>query len=186
MLRGLVGKVRSGIGRRLRHSGLLGAPARPDNESYWTDHNVNNHQRVTTISESLAYFDGRNDQYPGYIDLMPVRGQDGRVVLDYGCGPGHDLVGFGHYSRPARLIGIDIAQSSLAEAKLRLDLHCIKADLIHITEADERLPLDDVSVDYLHSSGVVHHARDPHHVLREFRRVLKPGGVCRIMVYNYN
>ena len=25
---------------------------------------------------------------------MPVSGRDGDIVLDYGCGPGHDLVGF--------------------------------------------------------------------------------------------
>ena len=31
---------------------------------------------------------------------MPVNQADGLVVLDYGCGPGNDLVGFGHFSNP--------------------------------------------------------------------------------------
>src|SRR5713226_1608855 len=59
-----------------------------NNESYWTGHNITNHQRFPSAQASLEYLDWRNDQYPGYIDLMPVSGQDGQVVLDYGCGPG--------------------------------------------------------------------------------------------------
>ena len=117
--------------------------------------------------------------------MLPVTGQDGKVVLDYGCGPGNDLVGFGHYSRPKRLIGADIAVRSLEEAQLRLNVHAIAADLIKIDENGNRVALDDASVDYVHSSGVVHHARDPQAVLKEFRRVLRPTGSCRIMVYNY-
>ncbi len=156
-----------------------------NNETFWTGWNVTHHQTFATPQQSLDWFDWRNDQYIGYIDLMPVAGQDGKVVLDYGCGPGNDLVGFGHYSKPKRLIGADISQSSLGEAKKRLAVHGIPADLLKITEAGNHLPLDDGSVDYLHSSGVVHHAEDPSVVLREFRRVLSPQGRCRIMVYNY-
>jgi SAM-dependent methyltransferase len=155
------------------------------NESYWTGRNVTHHQTFATPQESLDWFDWRNDQYIGYIELMPVAGQDDKVVLDYGCGPGNDLVGFGHFSRPRRLIGADISPSSLAEAQLRLAVHGIPANLIKIDENGNRLALEDGSVDYLHSSGVVHHARDPQAVLKEFRRVLKPTGRCRIMVYHY-
>ena len=63
-------------------------PENEDNEAYWTRHNVTLHAAFPTVEASLEYFDWRNDQYPGYIDLMPVQGQDGKVVLDYGCGPG--------------------------------------------------------------------------------------------------
>jgi SAM-dependent methyltransferase len=155
------------------------------NASYWTNRNVTHHAVFQTAQESLDYLDWRNDQYIGYIELMPVAGQDGKVVLDYGCGPGNDLVGFGHFSRPKRLIGAEISGRSLAEAKERLALHRIDAELIPISERDNRLPLADESIDYVHSSGVVHHAEDPAAVLREFRRVLRPDGRCRIMVYHY-
>ena len=66
--------------------------------------------------ESERYLEWRNDQYFKYDELMPVTGKDGRVILDYGCGPGHDLVGFGLRSKPTRLIGMDVSTSSLAEA----------------------------------------------------------------------
>jgi ubiquinone/menaquinone biosynthesis C-methylase UbiE len=117
---------------------------------------------------------------------MPVAGVDGMVVLDYGCGPGHDLVGFGHYSRPARLIGMDVSPTSLSEARARLGLHGVEAELIQIDDSTLRLPLADDSVDYIHSSGVLHHLADPAHVLRELRRVLRPGGAGRVMVYNWD
>lgn len=179
-VRAVAGRVKRAGGRFLR---AISSGA--GNEAFWTGWNVTNHQSFANAQQSLDHFAWRNDQYIGYLDLMPVAGQDDRVVLDYGCGPGNDLVGFGHYSRPRRLIGADISTSSLAEAKKRLALHGIAADLLRITEDTNRLPLADASIDYVHSSGVVHHARDPRVVLKEFRRVLKPDGRCRIMVYHY-
>lgn len=64
-------------------------------------------------------------------------------MLDYGCGPGNDLVGFGVYSKPARLIGMDVSVSSLDEAKHRLALHGIEAELHKIDVGMARVPLDD-------------------------------------------
>jgi ubiquinone/menaquinone biosynthesis C-methylase UbiE len=158
-----------------------------ENAKYWSDVNVTAHQRFPSAEASLEYFHWRNSQYHHYIELMPVAGQDGKAVLDYGCGPGNDLAGFSAYSKPSRLVGMDISPRSIAEAKDRVALHSDSAEVLRITENDDnRIPLDDSSMDYIHSSGVVHHAIDPTKVLREFRRVLKPSGKCRIMVYNYD
>jgi SAM-dependent methyltransferase len=152
---------------------------------YWTRYNVTSHRRFGSAPESLAYFHWRNDQYIDYAALMPVTGQDNRVVLDYGCGPGNDLIGFGTYSAPARLIGIDVSPVALELARQRLALHNIAAELLPISEGGSTLPLDSASVDHIHSSGVLHHAPDPLAILREFRRIIKPDGAARIMVYNY-
>ncbi len=157
------------------------------NAQYWSDVNVTAHQGFPSAEASLEYFHWRNSQYHHYIELMPVTGQDGKAVLDYGCGPGNDLVGFAVYSKPSRLIGMDISLRSVAEAKSRVALHSDAAEVIPIIEQDgNRIPLDDASIDYIHSSGVIHHATDPAQVLREFRRVVKPSGKCRVMVYNYD
>jgi SAM-dependent methyltransferase len=151
---------------------------------YWTRYNVTLHHRFTSPDESLAYFRWRNDQYFGYIDLMPVTGQDGRVVLDFGCGPGHDLVGFACLSRPARLIGVDVSPASVAEAKARLKMHGAACEIMLLPPDTVALPFPTGSIDYVHSSGVLHHVSDPQAVLREFRRVLRPDGAARVMVYN--
>lgn len=158
------------------------------NAQYWTEHNVTTHTRFKSAKESFDYFNWRNSQYYNYLALMPVTGLDSKVVLDYGCGPGNDLVGIGSYSRPSKLIGMDISNSSLAEARGRLQLHSISADLYLISDSDSDylLPIDDSSVDYIHCSGVLHHIPQPEKILKEFRRVLKPEGRARIMVYNYH
>ena len=113
-------------------------------ESYWTDHNVTSHKSFGSARESLDYFHWRNDQYIDYIELLPVTGHDGEVIVDFGCGPGHDLVGFHAYSKPKRVYGIDVSSSSLAQARQRLALHDFAVDLLEIYEADGFIPLEGV------------------------------------------
>jgi SAM-dependent methyltransferase len=153
---------------------------------YWTGHNVTMHQIFASRTESLEFFHWRNDQYPGYLPLMPVSGADGLDVLDYGCGPGHDLVGFVEFSKPRRLVGIDVSSSSLTEAKHRLTtLHGGQQVEFVLAKPDAtRFDLPDQSFDYIHSSGVLHHVSNLPATLRELRRLLRPGGRMRVMVYN--
>jgi hypothetical protein len=101
--------------------------------SYWTSHMVAEDDWLNAEA-SMEHFLWRNAQYPGYIELMPVCGADGLVVADYGCGPGHDLVGFSEFSKPARLIGLDVSRTALSASERRLALHGKKAELIHIQE----------------------------------------------------
>jgi ubiquinone/menaquinone biosynthesis C-methylase UbiE len=154
-------------------------------QEFWSAYNVTEHRRFRDRDESLRYFGWRSEQYFDYLEHMPVKGQDGKVILDYGCGPGHDLVGFVEYSKPLRLIGMDVSAASLSEAGDRLALHGAQPELVRIDENTARLPLPDASVDYVHCSGVLQHVPDPLGVLKEFRRVLRSGGRGRIMVYNY-
>ncbi len=153
---------------------------------YWTRHNVTTHREFASIADSLEQLDLRNQQYPGYIELLPVSGKDGLDVLDYGCGPGHDLVGFAHYSRPKRLVGVDISPSSLDEAEQRLRLHNAPVELVRVEYGSYLLPFEDASFDYIHCSGVLMCIEDPPRLLREFRRLLRPGGELRLMTYNYD
>lgn len=155
--------------------------------SFWEKYTVTLHKRFHSAKESLEYFEWRNSIYINYIDYMPVKGFDNKVVLDFGCGPGNDLVGFGAYSNPSKLIGMDFSNQALAEARERLKLHNkINPDLLKINSESDKLPLDDNSIDHIHSSGVLHHLEDPSLILREFYRILKPGGTANIMIYNYD
>jgi ubiquinone/menaquinone biosynthesis C-methylase UbiE len=153
---------------------------------FWTRYTVTLHRSFENVEESLAYFHWRNDQYYDYIQLMPVSGQEGKDVLDFGCGPGNDLVGFHVYSNPARLLGVEVSPTALVQAKRRMAIHEAKPELILMGEDDVKLPVSDASLDYIHSSGVLHHVRDPLPILQEFRRILRPRGEVRVMVYNFN
>jgi SAM-dependent methyltransferase len=154
---------------------------------YWTRHNVTEHRMFSTAQESIEYVDWRNAQYPGYIELMPVHEASQKVVLDYGCGPGNDLVGFTVHSRPTRLIGADVSPSSLNQASARMTLHGAQAvELVQLDPSDTALPFESASIDLIHSSGVLHHLPDMGATLREFRRILRDDGFAQIMVYNYD
>src|SRR4051812_123873 len=153
--------------------------------SYWSEHNVTLHKQFASMEESLEFFAWRNDQYPDYINLMPVAGFDGKRILDYGCGPGHDVVGFCHYSPGSQVTGADLSMPSLREAAHRLGLHGYTANLLPI-KTDESLPFADKQFDLIHSSGVLHHTPDPVGIMREFSRILADDGSVQIMVYNYD
>ena len=155
-------------------------------KKYWTHHNVTNHFHFNSVRDSLDFFDWRNKCYLYYQDLMPTHHANDKVVLDYGCGPGHDLVGFAINSTPARLIGADVSTSSLDQAKKRLRLHNKTIETIELSANRATIPLEDHSVDLIHSSGVLHHTENPLQTLQEFRRILKPNGALQIMVYNYD
>lgn len=152
---------------------------------YWTRNHVDAPEHgFSSVAESLAHFDWRNDRYPGTLDLMPVSGADGKVVLDYGCGPGNDTIGFAHFSKPLHLIAADVSPTALALAQRRCQLHGATVEFMQLAEAPVEIPLPDASVDLIHTAGVLHHTPDPLAILREFRRILKPGGHVQLMVYN--
>ena len=151
--------------------------------AYWSVYAVAN-DVFTSKMQSLNHFYWRSDQYINYLDLMPVDGFDEKVVLDYGCGPGNDLVGFLEKSKTKRLIGMDVSSPSLELARKRVALHEGEVDFIKINENSAKIPLDSGSVDYIHSSGVLHHVKNLDETLAELYRVLKPGGKLRVMVYN--
>jgi ubiquinone/menaquinone biosynthesis C-methylase UbiE len=115
---------------------------------------------------------------------MPVAGFDGLDLLDYGCGPGHDIVGFATYSQPRSLRGLDVSEKALEIARKRIELHGFdrRTQVGRIEGSGIALP--DSSVDYIHSSGVLHHVPNLANVLDEFARVLREEGRVRLMVYN--
>ena len=141
---------------------------------YWTSYNVTLHHQFKAAEESLEFFHWRNAQYFNYIELIPVKGFDDMTVLDFGCGPGNDLVDFTVYSKPKRLIGIDISPSSLAEAEAasELKLHNSPAKLVRLDPLASRLPFESGVFDHIHTSGVLHHAPNLGVLLDELLRIL--------------
>ena len=156
---------------------------------YWTKHRVTKGIKETfnSVTESEDFFYWRSLQYLGYLELMPVNQVTDMVVLDYGCGPGHDAVGFLMCSKPKRLVCADVSPTSLAIAKERVRLHEEKnVEFVQIDESSITLPFEDNTFDVIHCSGVLHHIKEHKKVLQEFKRIIKPNGYAQLMVYNYN
>ncbi len=156
-------------------------------DRYWGKHLVMS-EDLKTAQESLDYLEWRFEEYPLFREFSGLWGEhDGEVILDYGCGPGNDVTGFLVHTDAAKVIGVDVSSAALAAARKRIALHDIpqeRYELIEISDAKPGIPLDDDSIDYLSSQGVIHHTSDPLSILRELHRVLKPGHKANVMAYH--
>ncbi len=93
----------------------------------------------------------------------------GERVLDVGCGTGWLAAGLRRSAPGVVTVGIDLSAGMLGRAR------DAGADLLVQAQA-EALPVPDDAVDLVVGRGVLHHLPDPVAALREWRRVLAPGG----------
>lgn len=97
------------------------------------------------------------------------------TMLDLGCGPGYLSEVLGELAPQGRVIGVDVDPGLLARARESF----AKRGWSHgeFVEAwADKLPLPDHGVDLVYSRFLFQHLADPAGVLREVRRVLRPGG----------
>jgi SAM-dependent methyltransferase len=183
-MRRLATRVRGAVRPEVRHSANGGGT---DVDRYWTEHTVAA-KKFARTRDSEAFLEWRFDQYPLFREFTGLWGEhDGEVILDYGCGPGNDLTGFALYTAASRIIGFDVSPRALELARDRLALHRIPPERVELIEGSDStvgIPLQDASVDFLQSQGVLHHTSEPEAILGELHRVLRPGGRGLIMVYN--
>jgi ubiquinone/menaquinone biosynthesis C-methylase UbiE len=111
-----------------------------------------------------------------FVDRLLSLGARGRM-LDLGTVPGHIPIRVCARCEAGTVIGIDLAQSMLAHAEehRRASGH---DDRLEFRVGDAKaLEFPDGSFDVVFSNTTLHHIADPRPVLREARRVLRPGGV---------
>jgi ubiquinone/menaquinone biosynthesis C-methylase UbiE len=109
-------------------------------------------------------------EWPAFRRLLPPS-LTGLRVLDLGCGMG----GFARAARELgadEVVGIDVSERMLAEAKARTD----DARVRYIHGAIESTRFADASFDLVTSSLVLQYIQDYASVVRHIARVLRPGG----------
>lgn len=113
------------------------------------------------------------------VELAEVKAAD--VVVDVACGTGDLALAFAA-AKPARVIGIDftIEMLPLARAKpafVRRMPWFLAGDAMH-------LPLPDACADIVSIAFGIRNVADPAAALREFRRILRPGG--RVIILEFS
>ena len=111
--------------------------------------------------------------------MMEFGQHRGEKVLDIGGGLGTDLSMFARHG--AIVTDVDLSAGHLAHAQENFRLRGLNGEFVH--HDAEQLPFADNTFDVVYSNGVIHHTPNTLQVVREIRRVLKPGGKTIVMMY---
>jgi len=130
----------------------------------------------TTYLEYLV-----SEGYPSAIDLSEAV-VGGKTFLNIGCGGGYEGLLFAGYN--CQYIGVDFSHNAVRFTKQLIRNAGLGADTFQC-EA-EALPFQDASIDFVYSSGVLHHTPNTEDTLKEALRVLKPSGTAMIGLYATN
>jgi SAM-dependent methyltransferase len=109
---------------------------------------------------------------------------EGMVVLDVGSGPGTISIDLARRVRPGRVVGIDAAPEVVGRAAGLAASEGVR-NVEFATGDAYRLAFDDDTFDVVHAHQVLQHLARPVDAMREFRRVLKPGGLLAARDVDY-
>lgn len=122
----------------------------------------------------------RYELEPYILEFAGFDRAKGKRVLEIGVGLGADHQRFAQAG--ADLAGIDLTERAVEHTARRLSAFGLTSRLA-VGDA-ERLDFPDESFDLVYSWGVLHHSPDTPKAVTEVRRVLKPGGQAKVMIYH--
>jgi len=163
------------------------------NQDWWTQHTMSYdwNDRIGGEKFSGSWFDAADQRFihgarlfahdkRPFDLIIPFERLAGKRVLEIGCGMGlhSELI----KRAGAELTSIDLSETSVEATTRRFALKGLEGDIRQMDA--ETLAFPDGTFDFVWSWGVIHHSSRTGRVVREIHRVLKPGGECRVMVYN--
>ncbi len=146
----------------------------------------------TELHSEEKHYSGANYHMKSLWPLRPLKSWAARVkgqpvrLLDVGCGKGFFLRDFVRgidqrwNVRPSRIVGLDIVRSSG-------DVFSDISPSFEFFQADtdgNPLPFEAASFEFISCNHVLEHVFETEKLVREFRRVLAPDGLCIIAVPN--
>jgi len=154
-----------------------------EKREFWSDYQPGFRFAGSPVG-SRAFFDEvtayRNAVEPHIPDVVDFGRWAGASVLEAGCGIGTDGVRFA--AAGADYTGLDFSPTALSLAQHRFEMEGLPGRFV--SGSVSLLPLRDDQFDLVFSHGVIHHVDDTKAAVREFARVLKPGGTALIMLYH--
>jgi 2-polyprenyl-3-methyl-5-hydroxy-6-metoxy-1,4-benzoquinol methylase len=151
--------------------------------AYWNDH-IHDLEIATQPLGSAGFFsqldDYRFDKLRYLPQVVDFNGFAGKRLLEVGCGVGLDLARFARGG--ALVTGVDLSATAIELAQQNFAQQGLAADLRIMN--GEALAFADDSFDVVYAHGVLQYTADAAQMVREIYRVLRPGGVAILMVYN--
>jgi len=116
---------------------------------------------------------------PEILEFADFPSFKGKRTLEVGVGLGSDHQMLAQSG--ADLYGIDLTPRAIKNTKERLEIFGLKSNL-QVADA-ENLPFDDEEFEAVYSWGVILASPSPEKAADEIYRVLKPGGLAKVMIY---
>lgn len=140
---------------------------------------------ATSPKFSREYFDEieeyRYEIEPEIFRFAQFSRFHGQRLLEVGVGAGSDFLQW--VRSGCRAYGVDLTREGITHVRHRLTVYGLPPQPLLVGDC-ERLPFKDGTFDLVYSWGVIHHTPDTQAALGEIVRVTRPGGLCKIMVYN--
>lgn len=164
------------------------------NYSWWESHPMRYdwEEELGVREFSREFYERIDDRFfrnaAEYLKRMPIpfgelidfEGLKNMDILEIGVGNGSHAGLLARYAKS--FAGIDLTDYAVKSTQKRFEVFGIGGTIRKMDA--ERLEFPDESFDFVWSWGVIHHSSSTEKILREIRRVLKPGGKAVIMVYH--
>lgn len=153
-------------------------------QSYWDRRPCNIRHSQHPIGTREYFDDVEERKYfvephiPGFADFQRWKGKD---VLEIGCGIGTDAVNFARAG--ANYTAVELSTVSLELAEKRFEVYGLEGCFRHGNAEEVDHLVGRERFDLVYSFGVIHHTPNPRAVIESARRVMKPDGELRIMLY---
>lgn len=132
--------------------------------------------------EYAAYDAWRHESLASSWKAFEGTNLENKDIIDFGCGDGALSFYLATRYRPRSIRGVDLNPAAIERAKVacegfRENLRC---PVEFLQGSIDGLPVPDASADLLAAFDCLEHVMAPLEVLREWHRVLRPGGRCLI------
>jgi ubiquinone/menaquinone biosynthesis C-methylase UbiE len=163
------------------------------NRSWWEQnpmqYDFNNPLKSQGSDKIFEEIDGRffalageylyNRKLP-FDQLIPFAELANKDVLEIGVGSGSHAALLAAHARS--FTGIDLTEAAIRNTTARFRQFGLPGRILQMDA--EKMAFPDASFDFIWTWGVIHHSADTAAILREMRRVLRPGGRAIVMVYH--
>lgn len=156
-------------------------------QAYWDRQpcNINHSKQLVGSPEYWAEVTAKKYRAePHILKFANHAAWAGKRVLEVGCGLGTDAEQFARAG--ADYTGVDFSQKSLDLARGRFDTLGLEGRFF-VADAENLDPGQlGQAYDLVYSFGVLHHTPSPSQAVAGIRRILRPGGEFRLMLYASN